>query len=74
MSNNFATGFTVEEIEIEEDDESRDDFTFVIGANGELKSMYIPEHLMDDPPEEIQCILELFGIDDINMIKGRTLH
>jgi hypothetical protein len=65
--------FIVEEIE-EEDEFSADDFGFVIGPDGELKSMMIPEHLMDDPPEEVMLILKLFGIDDINSIGDRTLH
>jgi hypothetical protein len=65
--------FIVEEIE-EEDEFSADDFGFVIGPDGELKSMMIPEHLMDDPPEEVMLILKLFGIDDINSLGDRTLH
>jgi len=65
--------FIVEEIE-EEDEFSADDFGFVIGPDGELKSMMIPEHLMDDPPEEVMLILKLFGIDDINSIGDRTIH
>lgn len=73
MPNNSTTEFVVEEIEAE-DEFSADDFEFVIGSDGELKSMMIPEHLMADPPEEVILILKLFGIDDINMIEGRTLH
>jgi hypothetical protein len=73
MSNKPTPDFVVEELPIE-DDYSIDDFEFVIGPDGELKSMVIPEHLMDDPPEEIQLILKLYGIDDINTIDNRTLH
>lgn len=65
--------FIVEEVE-EEDEYSADDFGFVIGPDGELKSMMIPEHLMDDPPEEVMLILKLFGIDDIHSLGDRTLH
>jgi hypothetical protein len=67
------TDFVIEEIE-EEDEFSADDFGFVIGPDGELKSMMIPEHLMSDPPEEVMLILKLFGIDDIYSIGDRTLH
>jgi hypothetical protein len=73
MSQNQATDFIVDEVEAE-DEYSADDFAFVIGPDGELKSMMIPEHLMDDPPEEVQLILKMFGIDSIHQLEGRTLH
>lgn len=75
MSNDtVTTEYIVDEVEIEDGDTGPDDFTFVIGPDGELKSMTIPQHLMDEPPEEIQCILSLFGIDDLNVLENRTLH
>ena len=73
MSQNPATDFIVEEIE-EEDEYSADDFGFVIGPDGELKSMMISEHLMDDPPDAVLMILQIFGIDNIHQLAGRTLH
>lgn len=73
MSQNPTTDFIVEEIEAE-DDFSAEDFGFVIGPDGELKSIIVPEHLMDDPPEQVQLILEMFGIDSIHQLEGRTLH
>jgi len=73
MSQNQATDFIVDEVEVE-DEFSADDFGFVIGPDGELKSIMIPEHLMDDPPEEVQLILKMFGIDSIQQLDGRTLH
>jgi hypothetical protein len=74
MPNNPTTDFVVEELKIEDSDTGPDDFQFVIGPDGELKSMTIPQHLMEDPPEEVQCILALFGIDDINDLDDRILH
>lgn len=73
MSQNSAGGFIVEE-EIVEDEHTADDFSFIIGPDGELKSMMIPTHLMDDPPETVQLILELFGIENVHQLEGRTLH
>lgn len=73
MSQNLPSDFIAEELETE-DEYSIDDFGFVIGPDGILKSMVIPEHLMDDPPEEVKMILEIFGIDDIHQLEGRTLH
>jgi hypothetical protein len=72
-SNNAAITVEIEEID-ENDDFGRDDFGFIIGPDGELKSLMIPEHLMDDPPEEVLAILEMFGIDDIHDIDNRLLH
>lgn len=60
--------------EPENEEYSQDDFGFIIGPDGELKSVMYPEHLMEDPPEEIKMILQIFGIDDINTLEDRTLH
>jgi hypothetical protein len=72
--NNPTTDFVVEELEIKENDTGPDDFTFVLGPDGELKSITVPQHMMDEPPAEVEYILSLFGIDDINMLEDRTLH
>lgn len=73
MPTNPSTDYIVEDIE-EDDDFDADDFSFVIGPDGELKSIMIPGHLMDDPPTEVQLILSIFGISDIHQLDGRTLH
>lgn len=73
MSQNPITDFIVDDLEVD-DEFNADDFEFIIGPDGELKSMMIPEHLMDDPPEEVMLILKLFGIDDINTLDNRVLH
>jgi len=64
------------EIEDFEDDEdfNPNDFGFIISETGELKSVMYPENLMEEPPEEIKKILQIFGIDDITEIEHRTLH
>jgi hypothetical protein len=73
MSNNHEAQVTIEEYS-ENDDYGPDDFGFVLGPDGNLKSFMIPEHLMSDPPEEVQIILEIFGIDNIHKLGDRTLH
>jgi hypothetical protein len=73
MPNNTAFTVEIEEIE-EQDDMSADDYGFIIGPDGELKSIMFPEHLMEDPPEEIKIILQLFGIENLEEIESRTLH
>lgn len=65
------------DIEVEEDDiddYADDDFGFIISSTGELKSMMIPDLLMDDPPAEVKKILKIFGIKNIHSIDSRTLH
>lgn len=64
----------VEEENFEEEDICPDDFGFIIGPDGNLKTLMIPEKLMEDPPEEVMAILELFGIDDIHDLENRILH
>jgi hypothetical protein len=73
MPNNTTANEVIIE-ELDEEEHSIDDFEFIIDANGDLKSMVIPEHLMNDPPEEIQLIMRLYGIEDLNMLDNRTLH
>jgi hypothetical protein len=63
------------DIEVDEqDDYEEGDFGFIIGADGALKSLLIPNNLMEDPPIEILKILKIFGIKDIHSIDSRTLH
>jgi hypothetical protein len=73
MPNNVSQE-VVEEFLDEEDDWSPEDFGFIIGPDGELKTLMVPENLMDDPPEEVKIILELFGITNIHQIDNRTIH
>ena len=73
MPNNVSQE-VVEEFLDEEDDWSPEDFGFIIGPDGELKTLMVPENLMDDPPEEVKIILELFGITNIHHIDNRNIH
>ena len=72
-NNNVETVVTIEEYD-EENEYGPDDFGFVLGPDGDLKSFMIPEHLMEDPPEEVLAILSLFGIDNIYDLENRILH
>jgi len=73
-NNNVETVVEIEEYDETTNEYGPDDFGFVLGPDGDLKSFMIPEHLMDDPPEEVLIILSLFGIDDIHDLENRTLH
>lgn len=62
----------IDEEDLDEYDET--DYGFIISSTGELKSMMIPELLMEDPPAEIKKILKIFGIKDIHSVDSRTIH
>jgi hypothetical protein len=65
----------VEEIPEDDDDDFNDsDYGFIIDSNGDLKTMMLPEDLMEDPPRSIKKILKIFGIKDIHQFEPRTLH
>ena len=65
----------VEEIPEDDDDDFDDtDYGLIIDANGDLKTMMLPEELMDNPPSSIRKILKIFGIKDIHQFEPRTLH
>jgi len=65
----------VEELEESEDDIiGQDDFIIVVGPDGELKNIMFPDTLDGPPPEEIQLILHMYGIDDIDELGGQTIH
>jgi hypothetical protein len=66
----------VDETTYDENEETYDpnDYGFIIGPDGELKSIMYPPDLMEDPPEEIKMILEIFGIDNFETLDHRVLH
>jgi hypothetical protein len=74
MPNNSESTVTIEEYDEEVSGYGPDDFGFILGPNGELKSFMLPEHMMDNPPEEVLAILSIFGVDDIHELTNSTLH
>jgi hypothetical protein len=62
------------EQEFDEGEFTTDDYGFVIGPDGSLKSIAYPEDLMEDPPEEVTRILKIFGITGLADLVPRTLH
>lgn len=70
----------VEAIEFEEDDELFDDdeitpedYGFILDSEGNLKSVFMPEHGME-LPEAVKRICEVFGIENPNDIYVHTVH
>lgn len=66
------------ELEIEQDiyDEEigDDDYGFIFGPDGELKSVFLPDNMPFETPEKIQKILALFGITDAGQFDDTVLH
>jgi hypothetical protein len=78
MEYQMPNNIEINSLEVEEFDDSeefsQDDFGFILGPDGNLKSFVVPKHLMEDPPEEVLLILKLFGIDDIHDLGNQTVH
>jgi len=52
-----------------------EDYGFIVGPDGELKSVFTPEKPPFETPENILKILAMFGITDVeSMEDGPTLH
>lgn len=63
-----------EEINVDDDEYDDGDYGFIISANGDLKTMMIPEDLMENPPLAVKKILKIFGIKNLHELEPRTLH
>lgn len=52
-----------------------EDYAFILGPDGELKSIFLPETVPFKTPKKIARILKVFGISDIGQVGGDiTLH
>lgn len=52
-----------------------EDYGFIVGPDGELKSVFTPEKPPFETPENVLKILAMFGFNDIETIEsGPTLH
>jgi len=67
-----------EELAIEdgiyEGDLGEEDYGFVVGPDGELKSIIVPEVVPFKTSKKIQKIFKMFGITDPGQIGNSTLH
>lgn len=70
VANDVAT-----DIEDVYDEISDEDYGFILGPDGELKSIFTPENAPFITPENVVKILQMFGISDIDDIEGdQTIH
>jgi hypothetical protein len=50
------------------------DYGFIIGPDGELKSMFLPDDPMQPTPDTVMTILKMFGIDDSDFMDNTTIQ
>jgi hypothetical protein len=53
---------------------SDDDYGFILGPDGELKSVFLPDVVPFKQPKNVQKIFKMFGIVDADQIDDPTLH
>ena len=52
-----------------------DDYCIIVGPDGELKSIMIPDHVPFELPEKVSKLLAIFDITDVDNIAGNaTIH
>lgn len=52
-----------------------DDYCLIVGPDGELKSIMVPDNVPFEVPEKVAQLLSVFGITDVSNIAGNsTLH
>jgi hypothetical protein len=79
MSKTNRAAPEIAETESEVNDElepvDEEDYAFIIGPDGELKNLFVPDGFDIDPPPKVKKILKIFGINDINSAwSDETLH
>jgi len=60
-----------EDIDLEEI--NLDDYAIILDADGNLKSILMPESY-DEIPEQLISIFKLYGVDDIDEVYARLGH
>jgi hypothetical protein len=59
---------------LHEDDIGDEDYGFIVGPDGELKSLFLPDVLPFKTPKKIQKMFKMFGINDPEQLNNTTLH
>lgn len=74
-TNRSATDQENQEREAEENYDGEEDYFFILGPDGELKEMFVPDEFDHDPPPKVRKILKVLGITDLNIaMRDDTLH
>jgi hypothetical protein len=51
-----------------------EDYGFILGPDGELKSLFLPDVLPFKQPKNVAKIFKMFGIRDPEQLDNDTLH
>jgi hypothetical protein len=51
-----------------------EDYGFIVGPDGKLKSVFLPDVIPFKQPKNVQKILKMFGITDADALDNTTLH
>jgi len=51
-----------------------DEYCFILGSDGELKRIFMPESIPFKTPKSVNKILRMFGITDPGKLDDNTLH
>lgn len=69
-----AVSEELEEVqEIYDTEIGEDDYGFVLGPDGELKSVFLPPDITK-VPKKVKRLLKIFGVHDIDQLDNPTLH
>jgi hypothetical protein len=58
----------------EDQDIGDEDYGFILGPDGELKSVFLPDVIPFKQPKNVAKILKMFGILDPEQFNNDTLH
>jgi hypothetical protein len=74
----MSKSLEIQELEADhqyDDDIDDDDYVFVIGSDGNLKQILLPEVVPFQAPKNVNKILKIFGVHDVsNIDKDATMH
>jgi len=57
------------------EDISDDDYGFIVGPDGELKSIFLPTVVPFNPPKKLAKLLKALGVTDLGNVEGNeTIH
>ncbi len=60
-------------LDLYDDEITDEDYGFILGPDGELKSVFMPLDYLEVPPK-VRELLNLFGIDDPESVIVHTVH
>jgi hypothetical protein len=62
--------------DLDEDALTEEDYAFILGPNGEIKTIIVPDTFEIDPPASVKKVLKALGVKDLELYfaEGETLH